>query len=85
MKIEKTPEGAYRISGGGKAVGFDKEQYEDLFYAVPLDSTSFYRLLTEAVCRTEDERREMVDMINGLEDQEKGLSDLQKQIQDLGI
>ncbi|MHC5037307.1 MAG: hypothetical protein ACYTHM_08340 [Planctomycetota bacterium] len=80
MKIEKLPEGRFRISDGTRNIEFDKASYEDLFYAVPLDSTALYRLLTEAVCRTDEERNTMVAMIEGQGDMEAGLNDLQDQI-----
>jgi hypothetical protein len=84
MNIEKLSQGQYRISDGNARVDFDKERYEDLFYAVPVDTTAFYRLLTESVCETDDERKAMVGMIEGLGDMEKGLQDLQEQIVSLG-
>jgi hypothetical protein len=80
MKIEKTRKGTFRISDGGQAVEFDKERYEDLFYAVPVDSTAFYRLLTEAVCETEAQRAAMVAMIRGLPSMEAGFKTLQDEI-----
>lgn len=84
MKIEKLGDDAYRISDGDKSVSFDREHYEDLFYAVPVDTTAFYRLLTEAVCESEQDRTTMVDMIKGLADMESGLKALQDEIQQLG-
>ncbi|MCU0722994.1 MAG: hypothetical protein MUC63_05175 [Planctomycetes bacterium] len=80
MKIEKTPQGRFRIVHGPHAVEFDRERYEDLFYAVPVDSTAFYRLLTEAVCETEAERKTMVALIQALPAMEAGLNALQDQI-----
>ena len=84
MKIEKLEEDHYRISAAGQTIDFDKERYEDLFYAVPLDTTSFYRLLTESVCETDDDRKTMVSMIESLTDMESGLKTLMDQIVALG-
>lgn len=85
MKIEKTPEGAYRISDAARAVSLDRERYEDLFYAVPVDTTSFYRLLTESVCETDEDRAAMVSMIEGLDDMDAGLQALMDQVVALGV
>ncbi|MHC4779221.1 MAG: hypothetical protein ACYTFG_11660 [Planctomycetota bacterium] len=84
MKIERLAEAQYRISDGERSVEFDQERFEDLFYAVPVDSTAFYRLLTEAVCETEGERGAMVAMINGLSDMDSGLKGVQDQVTGLG-
>ncbi|MHC4599376.1 MAG: hypothetical protein ACYS47_10260 [Planctomycetota bacterium] len=84
MNIERVTEGKYKISDGERNVEFDQERFEDLFYAVPVDSTAFYRLLTEAVCETEDERTAMVTMIQGLPDMESGLKSVQDQVTGLG-
>jgi hypothetical protein len=80
MKIQKAPQGKFRITDGARFVEFDKERYEDLFFAVPVDPTAFYRLLTEAVCETEAQRTVMVAMIQALPSMEAGLQDLQDQI-----
>jgi len=84
MKIEKLGEDLYRISTAENTIDFDKERYEDLFYAVPLDTTSFYRLLTESVCESEDQRKVMVSMIQSLDDMESGLKGLMDRIVALG-
>ena len=84
MNIERLFEGKYRISNEDRRVEFDQERFEDLFYAVPVDSTAFYRLLTEAVCETDDERTEMVSMINGLSDMDSGLKAVQDGVAGLG-
>jgi hypothetical protein len=84
MKIEKLADDKYRIHDDARSLEFDKEHYEDLFYAVPVDSTAFYRLLTEAVCETEDERKTMVAMIEALPDMDSGLKALMDDIAALG-
>jgi hypothetical protein len=80
MRIQKTPQGKFRIADGPRFVEFDKDRYEDLFFAVPVDATAFYRLLTEAVCESEATRTVMVAMIQALPSMEAGLKDLQDQI-----
>jgi len=84
MHIEKKKDGTYRIFDGKGEVTFPKSRYEDIYYAIPVDTTAFYRLLTEAVCRTDEERKRMVAMINGLKDMDAGLKGLQDQVQKLG-
>jgi hypothetical protein len=84
MNIERAAEGTYRISDGERSVELDQERFEDLFYAIPVDSTSFYRLLTEAVCATDDDRKAMVTMIQGLPDMDSGLKGFQELVTGLG-
>lgn len=82
MKMEKT-EAGFRLSGGGRTFDLDQESYEDLFYAIPVNTTAFYRLLTEQAARTEEERARVVSMLEAEPDLDTALNDLQQQIQNL--
>lgn len=85
MNIEKLSENVYRISGGDRAVEFDHEKYEDVFYSASTNVTAYYRVLVDSVCETPDQREAMTAMINDGGDMEKNLSLLQAAVQALGI
>jgi hypothetical protein len=82
MKIEKADSG-FRLLTGEKEFLLDTEAYEDLFYAIPVNSTAFYRLLTEQAAQTEEQRALIVDMLKSVPDMDATLNDLQEQIKNL--
>ena len=61
--FEKTDDG-YRITDGTRIVIMTAENFEDLFFAVPVSPSQFYRLLTDSCCTEDADRvaiREMVE------------------------
>ncbi|MCI0341941.1 MAG: hypothetical protein L0216_12470 [Planctomycetales bacterium] len=85
MDIQRLSPERYRISGSGRAVDFDREKFEDLFYAVPVNTTAFYRLLVDNVCATKAEREAMAALVSGEADKEKALVAVQEKIKKLGL
>ena len=79
MNIEKT-DGGYRLSAGGDEILLDLERFEDIYYAIPLNTTGFYRLLTEAIPGNDDERAAMLRMIEGADNMDTALQALQDQV-----
>jgi len=53
MKIERTAEGRFAIVQGAHRLVLEKVQYEDIFYAVPLENASLYRLLNDTILGTD--------------------------------
>lgn len=85
MNIEKLGDNQYRISLGDKAVEFDHEKYEDVFYSASTNVTAYYRVLVDSVCDSSEQREAMTAMINEGGDMEKNLSALQENVKALGI
>ena len=84
MNLERLDADRYRISDGTRDVEFDRERYEDLFYAGGTNTTALYRLLVDNVCTTRPDREAMAAMINATGDMEAVLDGLQQQIQAMG-
>ena len=80
MNIEKTDQG-FRLSAEGDEILLDLERFEDIYYAIPLNTTGFYRLLTEAIPANDDERAAMLRMIEGADNMDTALQALQDQVQ----
>ncbi len=85
MDIQRLSPERYRISGAGRSVEFDREKFEDLFYAVPVNTTAFYRLLVDNICSTKAEREAVAALVAGEPDREKALVAVQDKIKQLGL
>ncbi len=83
VKIEKISEDIYEIKDNTNKIGFPKEKFEDLYYAVPLNSSNFLRLLQDHICTNAQERHMLNNMLNITGDRGQVLDDLQKQIQEM--
>ena len=83
MKITKQPDGSYSIGREDKKIVFSKEKFEDLYYAVPLSSGHFLRLLQDNICSCPEERHLMNDLLDSGDDRGNILERLQQQIQEM--
>lgn len=83
MKISRVSENQYEIRDGEERVVFSREKFEDLYYAVPLNQTSFLRLLLDNVCQSTEERHLINGMLDRASERSVVLDDLQKQIQNM--
>ncbi len=79
MKVQKRGDGFELSSPGGTFV-LTRQAFEDLFYAIPLNSTALYRLLTDQIPGNDGERERMVRILGCCSDMDAELMDLQKQI-----
>ena len=79
MNIQKRGEG-FELSSPGGTYMLTRQAFEDLFYAIPLNSTALYRLLTDQIPGSDSERERMVKVLGGCPDMDADLMDLQKQI-----
>jgi hypothetical protein len=84
MNVEKTENGFRLFSEGGEIL-MNRESFEDLYYAVPTNTTAFYRLLTEQVPKSDEERERIVAMIQALPDMDANLGALQERIQEIQL
>ena len=81
MRIVKIDDNRYDICDEGDRIAFSKEKFEDLYYAVPLNSTSFLRLLQDNICQNAQERHLLNHMLERSGDPSAMLEQMQKQIQ----
>lgn len=82
MRLEKLPTGI-RISAEDEVyLDLTTSQYEDIFYAIPLDSSSLYLLLNGTVLTNADDRailQFIVEANGGVDEAMKALQDLVQQ------
>lgn len=81
VHIEKLAEDLYRVTNGEFSVEFNKEKFEDLYYAVPLNNTGFLRLLLDDVSQSDADRLQINKMLDATESRNQALKALQEQIQ----
>jgi hypothetical protein len=80
MNIEKTAEGRFAIVHGSGRIVLDKAQYEDIFYAVPLDNASLYRLVNDTVLGSDALRTVFRSMVEAAGGSEKAMAALQEAV-----
>ena len=86
IELKKIDASNFHLVGASESLALTKEQYEDLFYAVPpepgkyLNSTAFYRLFTDSLFTEEDSRATFLKMLKEGGNQEEVLNSLQDQI-----
>lgn len=82
MRLEKLPSGI-RVSADDEVyLDLSTQQYEDIFYAIPLDSSSLYLLLNGTVLTNADDRailQFIVEANGGVDEAMKSLQDLVQQ------
>ncbi len=81
VNIEKISEDEYRISVDSKFISFNKEKFEDLYYAVPVEEAIFLRLLLDNVCQSNEE----IKFINEEVADKGALNELQEKIQAMSV
>ncbi|NUN48367.1 MAG: hypothetical protein HUU15_06010 [Candidatus Brocadiae bacterium] len=70
MIVTRTPDGQFRLACGPHELLLTRAQYEDVFYALPQDTGTLFRLLNDTVLATDDLRavlRAMIAECGGLE------------------
>ncbi len=70
MKVESPGGGTYVITDGVERLELSQTNYEDIFYAIPIDNGSLYLLINDTVLEDNDKRsvlKRMVDKIGGIE------------------
>lgn len=80
MKIEKTGEGRFAITHGAHRIVLEKAQYEDIFYVVPLDNASLYRLVNDTVLGSDALRTVFQAIVAEAGGSEKAMSALQEAV-----
>ena len=80
MNIQKTAEGRFAIVRGAHRLELEKSQYEDIFYAVPLDNASLYRLLNDTVLGADAQRVVFQAMVAEAGGSEKAMTLLQEAV-----
>ncbi|MBI3097097.1 MAG: hypothetical protein HYY93_02455 [Planctomycetes bacterium] len=56
MTVERTPDGFYVIVSGGDRLKLSRSRYEDVYFALPLDNGTLFRLLNDTICNTDELR-----------------------------
>ena len=84
MKIQKVSDNEFKITAEQGEISFDLESFEDLYFAVPVNNTGFYRLLFDVVVQDSENRKLLDSIITSLPDKEEGLTELQNEIQKIG-
>ena len=85
-QLERHSENEFSVSGNAAKITFDKEKYEDLFYAVPEEAGKymanghFYRLWTDDIAQTQEERDAVNTILGEGQVREAALTALQDQI-----
>jgi hypothetical protein len=79
MKIEKADAGNYRIMEGEDVLVLNRLQYEDIFYAIPLDAGAMYLLISETVLTDQAS----VKTLKGICDKAGGLEKALAEMQDI--
>jgi hypothetical protein len=63
MHIEKLDAGRFGIVQGSRRIVITKAQYEDLYYAVPMDLGLLFRQINDTVIGTDALRSEFLAMV----------------------
>lgn len=82
IKIEPQPDGKrVRITVGSKILDMGVVRYEDLYYAVPGDNASLFRLMNDTILNRPEERDALKDMLGLLGGIDPGMTALQAAVQ----
>lgn len=88
-KLEKRGDDLFALTGEGAEITFNKESYEDLYFAVPpeegnyMASGHFYRLWTDDIATDQTQRDAVNTILGDGEERETRLKSLQDQIKAL--
>ena len=63
VRFEKT-EGGYSISDGERSLFVPDEKFPDLYFSVPIAPTYFFRLLTDDILQTDEDRHTLREMLD---------------------
>lgn len=78
MNIEKTPDGRFALVQGARRLVLDRSRYEDIFYALPLDSGTLFRLVNDTVLADDPLRATFRAMIAEAGGMDRAMSALQE-------
>lgn len=82
IQIAPQPDGKrVRITVGSKILDLGVVRYEDLYYAVPGDNASVYRLMNDTILNRPEERDALKDILGLLGGIDSGMSALQAAVQ----
>ncbi len=78
MNIEKTPDGRFALVQGACRLVLDKTRYEDIFYALPLDNGTLFRLVNDTVLGEDPARATFRAMIADAGGMDRAMTALQE-------
>lgn len=81
MNVQKGADGKFTISSGAHQVVLTKSQYEDIYYALPQDNGTLYRLINDTILTSESMRQTWKAMLDAGGGMEPSLTALQKAVQ----
>ena len=80
MKVEKENDGSFAIVAGAHRIPLTLAQYEDIFYALPQDNGTLYRLINDTVLTSEPLRQTWKAMLDAGGGMQPAISALQKAV-----
>ncbi len=80
MNIEKTTDGRFAIVQGTQKILVTKAQYEDIFFALPLDSGTLFRLINDTVLNADPLRAQFRAMVAEAGGSEKAMATFQESV-----
>ena len=80
MNIEKTTDGHFAIVQGAQKILLTKAQYEDIFFALPLDSGTLFRLVNDTVLTADPLRAQFRSMVAEAGGSEKAMATFQESV-----
>lgn len=81
MQVSKGADGKFTIAVGAQTIALTKSQYEDIYYALPQDNGTLYRLINDTVIQGEPMRQTWKAMLDAAGGMEPALTALQKAVQ----
>ncbi len=81
MEVTKGADGNFTVAVGAQKIALTKSQYEDIYYALPLDSGTLYRLINDTVITGEPMRQTWKAMLDSAGGMDPALTALQKAVQ----
>lgn len=81
MEVSRVGPDRYRISQGNLSVELSQSRYEDLYYAIPLDAGTLFRLMNDTVLDKLEARETFNKMIEQGGGLEPALRALQENVQ----
>ncbi|MCE9583493.1 MAG: hypothetical protein K8T20_13490 [Planctomycetes bacterium] len=80
MNIERMAGGRFAIVQGSKRLELAKSQYEDIFYALPLDTGTLFRLINDTVLGADPLRVVFRAMVAEAGGSESAMTELQESV-----
>jgi hypothetical protein len=83
MWVERTDKGTFLLTDGQGSIELSRDRYEDIYYALPLETGLLFRLLNDTVLQTPAERETLKQMIERAGGLENALGVLQESLKQL--